>query len=115
MSKPHSTEDDALSSVTAVHEFSEPPVIGHTYDAEDPAEPVFVIPDGPQVGAAELASGHIDVRCAKPGRRGCKSRMAVSREPGKPPLIVIEHEQDCPWLAVNLTLAVAAALAAAGR
>lgn len=82
MNKSHGTEDDGLSSVTALTEFSEPPVIGHTYDVKDPAAPIFVDQDQPRVSVAEFASGRVDVRCAKPGRAGCRARPTINRTPG---------------------------------
>lgn len=49
------------------------------------------------------------MRCDKPGRRGCQSKPTVVRVPGKPPMIVFQHERSCPWMEMNLAEASEAA------
>ena len=98
MTRPGSTEGGDIPAALSRQQFSEPPVIGHTYDIGDASAPVFIDAAQPRVSTGEFASGHMDMRCARPGRRGCRAQPVIVRAAGRPPLIVLEHKRDCSWL-----------------
>jgi len=98
MTETSSTDDGGSPVILSCQQFSEPPVIGHTYDINDEAAPVYVDFAHPRLSAGDGLSGHGDVRCARPGRRGCRAQLIIVRVPGKPPMVVLEHQGSCPWL-----------------
>lgn len=98
------------------------PTVAHTYDFLDPEAAIFIDPRQP--GAAtvpeaafrhpgmdviEVTSCIFDLRCGRPGRRGCRSKPYAVQSPGVPELIVIQHEKSCPWLEACLARASAPA------
>lgn len=90
--------------VLSLHEYDKAPVIGHTFDISDASTPIYPDIARPRVSAEEIRDGFADLRCARPGRRGCSAKPTIANTPGsgRPPLIVLEHKKVCPWLTAYL-------------
>ena len=88
--------------VLSLHEYSEPPVLGHTWDIADPGEPIYPDIDRPQISLEEIRDGFADIRYARPGRRGCRAKPTITPGGAMPPLIVLEHKKGCSWLTAYL-------------
>lgn len=70
-----------------------PVIVGHTFDADDPGEPILA-DDRDTVLPGQVA--HRETRCG-----GCTTRVLTGRA-GSMLVLVIEHGRGCGWLAAEM-------------
>jgi hypothetical protein len=74
---------------------------GHTWDFDDPGEPILV-PDDSIISRPDSSLSYLEGRCPS-----CVAGTMVARDPERT-LVILQHERGCPWM--EKLLAIRAAL-----